>query len=130
MRMKNLITPLILLTLIFSCDNKQKREQALKDLYTKQQQQTDTKTSIENLESKLTKMYGELEVAKDNINRTEGFHFLRTASTREQQIREAVEYKVQVEKSIENIKTNISTLKDSVSLLSMRIIALENVLKD
>ena len=128
--MKNLLTTLFLLILITSCDNREKREHALKNLYLKKQQQTDTKISVQSLESELNIKYGELEVAKDNINRTEEFHFLRMQDTREFEIKGAVKVKLQVEKNIEELKTNITILKDSISRLSKSIGTLENFLTE
>lgn len=128
--MKKLILSAIIMTIFISCDGKQKREQALKDLDTGQQQFTDIKKQIGDLETQVTKMTGELEVAKDDINQVKEFHLLRTEAEREQQIRNATEYQIEVENKIDSLKNRIIALKDSASLTEIKIQNLEAFLKD
>ena len=78
----------------------------------------------------LKKNIGELEVAQDDINQAKEFRLLRTEAEREQQIRNASEYKLKVEENIENIKSNIVYFKDSVLRIEMKIDSLKEFLKN
>jgi len=121
---------LIILITLTSCSDKEKKEKALKDLDSTQQQLIDVKNKIYSLETQLTKNIGELEVAKDDMNQVKEFQLLRTESEREQQIRNATEYKLKVEENIENIKSNIVYYKESVLRTEMKIQRLKEFLKN
>lgn len=128
--MNKLYAGFIILVSLTSCNDKEKREKALKDLDAAQQTLIDLNKEVSNLETMLTKNIGELEVAKDDMNQVKEFQLLRTEEEREQQIRNATEYKLKIEENIENIKSNIEYFKDSVSRTEMKIINLKEFLKN
>jgi hypothetical protein len=128
--MKDLILFAIIGAFFISCDGKQKKEQALKDLDTSQQQLADIKKQIVDIEIQVTKMTGELEVAKDDMDQVKEFHLFRTEGEREQQIRYAAEYKIEVERKIDSLKIGVIALKDSAFRKQKEIQNLEGFLKE
>ena len=128
--MTKLYVGLIILLALTSCNDKEKRDKALKDLDATQQRLIEVNNEISSLETMLTKNISELEVAKDDMNQVKEFQLLRTEVEREQQIRSATEYKLKVEENIENIKSNIQYFKDSVSRTEMQIEKLKEFLKN
>lgn len=116
--------------LLASCQDKEKREKALKDLDATQQKLVEVNDQVSSLETMLTKNITELEVAKDDINQAKEFRLLRTEAEREEQIRNAAEYKLKVEENIENIKTNIEYFRDSARRTEMYIDSLKEFLKN
>ena len=128
--MTKLYVGLIILLALTSCNDKEKRDKALKDLDATQQRLIEVNNEISSLETMLTKNISELEVAKDDMNQVKEFQLLRTEAEREQQIRSATEYKLKVEENIENIKSNIQYFKDSVSRTEMQIERLKEFLKN
>lgn len=128
--MTKFYTGLIIVSILISCNDKQKKEKALKELDATQQQLIEVNNQISSFEDMLKKNIGELEVAQDDINQAKEFRLLRTEAEREQQIRNASEYKLKVEENIENIKSNIVYFKDSVLRIEMKIDSLKEFLKN
>lgn len=128
--MNKLYVGLIILTSLTSCNDREKKDKALKDLDATQQTLINVNKEISNLETMLTKNIGDLEVAKDDINQVKEFQLLRTEAEREEQIRKATEYKLTIEKNIETIKSNIEYFKDSVFRTEMNIATLKEFLKN
>jgi|LakMenEpi03Aug12_release.lakeMendotaPanAssembly.Ray.scaffolds.fasta_scaffold1794706_1 predicted nucleic acid-binding Zn-ribbon protein len=128
--MNKLYVGLLILASLTSCSDKEKREKALKDLDATQQTLIDVNNEVSNLERELTKTIGELEVAKDDINQVKEFQLLRTEAEREQQIRNATEYKLKIEENIETIKSNIEYFKDSANRTEKKIAGLKEFLKN
>ena len=121
---------LIILLALTSCNDKEKRDKALKDLDATQQRLIEVNNEISSLETMLTENISQLEVAKDDMNQVKEFQLLRSEAEREQQIRSATEYKLKIEENIENIKSNIQYFKDSVSRTEMQIGRLKEFLKN
>jgi hypothetical protein len=121
---------LMMVLLLIGCDDRVKREKALKDLELAQEKIVEVKNEIASFEVQLDQHLGELEVAKDDINQVKEFQILRTEAEREQQIRNATEYKIRIENNIEIIQGNIAFLKDSLQRTESRIIRLKEILKD
>ena len=121
---------LIILLVLTSCTDKEKRDKALKDLDATQQRLIEVNNEISSLETMLTENISQLEVAKDDMNQVKEFQLLRSEAEREQQIRSATEYKLKIEENIENIKSNIQYFKDSVSRTEMQIGRLKEFLKN
>ena len=121
---------LIILLVLTSCTDKEKRDKALKDLDATQQRLIKVNNEISSLETMLTENISQLEVAKDDMNQVKEFQLLRSEAEREQQIRSATEYKLKIEENIENIKSNIQYFKDSVSRTEMQIGRLKEFLKN
>ena len=121
---------LIILLVLTSCTDKEKRDKALKDLDVTQQRLIEVNNEISSLETMLTENISQLEVAKDDMNQVKEFQLLRSEAEREQQIRSATEYKLKIEENIENIKSNIQYFKDSVSRTEMQIGRLKEFLKN
>lgn len=128
--MKKLYVGLLILVSLTACNDREKRDKALKDLDATQQALIDVNKEIKNQEDLLTKNIGELEVAKDDMNQVKDFQLLRTEAEREQQIRKATEYKLQIEKNIEIIKSNIEYFKDSSRRTEIKIGQLKEYLKN
>lgn len=121
---------LVVIVLFSGCDDREKRDKALKDLDATQQALIDVNTEISNLEAQLTSSLGELEVAKDDLSQVKEFQLLRAEAEREQQIRNATEYKLRIEQNIETIKSNIEYFKDSAQRTEIRIQSLKEYLKN
>ena len=128
--MNKLYVGLIILTSLTSCNDKEKKDKALKDLDATQQTLINDNKEISDLENMLTKHIGELEVAKDDINQVKEFQLMRTEAEREEQIRKATEFKLTIEENIENIKSNIEYFKDSVRRTEMKIATLNEFLRN
>ena len=128
--MKKITALLIILTFIISCNNRQKRENSLKDLETSQKHLAELNQSIDELDMQNIKMIGELEVAIDKIDQAKQPQFLRTQIERVQQIREASEYKLSIDQKIENFKKQLIVLKDSVKQTEIKIEEIKEFLKN
>jgi hypothetical protein len=128
--MKKIIAPLLIITLVIACNNRNNREYALKDLEVKQKVLTEMNQQVEELNMQNIKMIGELEVAIDRIDQAKQFQFLRTENEREQQIRKASEYKLSIEQNIENLKKQLIELQDSVKQTEIKIEEIKEFLKN
>lgn len=126
--MKKTLFLLFSLLILFSCNDHQKKAQALKDLQLSEEVHTNVQKQINELEQQIVKLTSELEVAKDNINQVKEFKFLRSESKREQQIREATEYKIKIERSIDNVRNQIVSLNDSLLITDTKIHTLKQFL--
>ncbi|NBW34656.1 MAG: hypothetical protein EBR30_06470 [Cytophagia bacterium] len=113
-----------------ACDDKEKRARALKDLDDTQQRLLEVRDEIHRLEQSLTNHIAELEVAKDDFNQVKQFQFLRSETQREQQIRKATTYILNIEKKIDAIKNNITYYQDSVYRTETKIEKLKEYLKN
>ncbi|NBP68152.1 MAG: hypothetical protein EBU52_05360 [Cytophagia bacterium] len=118
------------LILLMACDDKEKRARALKDLDDTQQRLLEVRDEIHRLEQSLTNHIAELEVAKDDFNQVKQFQFLRSETQREQQIRKATTYILNIEKKIDAIKNNITYYQDSVYRTETKIEKLKEYLKN
>lgn len=128
--MKKIIPVIAFIFLSASCDTRQKREQALKDLDRIQEQLLKVNQHIADLENEVVRMTGELEVAKDDINQVKEFQLLRTEEEREEQIRKATEYRIRIEERIEEIKRQANAMRDSASRTESKIEGLKEFLKN
>ncbi|MFN7495552.1 MAG: hypothetical protein ACK5RG_21710 [Cyclobacteriaceae bacterium] len=128
--MKKIIPVIIFTFLISSCDTKQKREQALKNLDLTQEQLLKINQHISDLENEVVRMAGELEVAKDDMNQVKEFQLLRTEEEREEQIRKSTEYRIRIEERIEDIKRQANAMRDSSRRTESKIEELKEFLKN
>ncbi len=120
----------ILCAVLISCNNREKRTQALDDLDKAQQQLVEIKSAITALEADLNKNQAEHEVAKDDIDQAKRFQLLRTEAEREQHIRMATEYRLSIEKNIDTIRDQIIQLNDSAKKTEIKILQLMEFLKN
>lgn len=128
--MKKVYISIAAVLILYSCGNSEKKEQALRDLDDAQQTLVSIKVELSKYDSLLTQNIAELEVAKDKAEHTKDFHFLRTEQEREDEIKNATEYKLKIEKNIENIKTNIQFFQDSAQRTEIKIQQLNEFLKN
>ena len=124
------IALLCLLFLSLSCNDRQKKEQALRQLEEAQQEIPKLKHAKEILAAEIVSLKAELELANDQLARTKEFHFLRTEEERDQQIRDAVEKIEQIEQSIKDDRTKINTIEESAQNAQNCIVSLKEILKN
>lgn len=124
------LTLLLILLFSLSCNDRQKKEQALRQLEQAQQELPKLNHAKETLDAEILSLKAELEVANDQLARSKEFHFLRTEKERDQQIREAVEKIEQIEQSIKDDKKQINSVDESTQYTQNRILALKEILKN
>jgi hypothetical protein len=120
---------LLVLVLACACSKREERERALHDLERIQQEQRESNELIERLKADLNSYALELEVAKDDLEQVKQFQFLRAEIEREQQIRDAKQRIIDVQKQIDNVSSRIRTLSDSVLHNQAEILRLKDLIK-
>lgn len=127
------LLPIIILLLTFSCNDKEKQQQkerALSNLDILQKNVEIYRSNIEILKRNLTDAKGNLEVAKHNIDKAKEFQFMRSATEKTKQIKDATAYKISVEENIQEIEKSIIQNSDSLNQTSFKIETLKEFLKN
>jgi chromosome segregation ATPase len=130
MKQKTLLIGFLFLFILSSCNNREKKEQALRNLDMAQQKLVDLTSTGESFNQQLIDLKGELEVAKDRLNRAKDFKFLRAGYERDQQIRDASAYIISTEGKIEMIKQMIAQNNVSIKSAKNEINNLKEILKN
>lgn len=113
----------------FACSNREERDRALRDLERKQQELLHNRKVIEQLRSTLNSSILELEVAKDDLQQVKQFQLMRTESEREQQIKDATQRILDIQKYIEQVSSRLQTVGDSVLYNEGEIMRLKELIK-
>ena len=123
---------LLLLTfaLMTSCNDKEKREKALKSLEQGQQLKIDFEAQVEGIKNRINALEQQLVVAEDNINRAKEYQLLRTVEERDQQLRNAVANKQKIEEEIEDTRLRQQALGDSLKAVDGRIQAAKDIIEN
>jgi len=113
-----------------SCNDKEKREKALKSLEQGQQLKIDFEAQVEGIKNRINALEQQLVVAEDNINRAKEYQLLRTVEERDQQLRNAVANKQKIEEEIEDTRLRQQALGDSLKAVDGRIQAAKDIIEN
>jgi len=129
--MKKLLVLLLMSSIVATgCNDKEKREKALKSLEKNQQLKLDFESQIEGAKNRINALEQQLAVAEDKINRVKEYQLLRTEQERDQQIKDAVAEKQKIEADLAETRTRQQALTDSLKVVAIRIQTAKDIIAD
>lgn len=128
--MKLIIVIFCSITFLTSCNNRQEKESAIKEFENSQIELININSNLKSLDSLYIYYLSELEIAKADLERAKDFQLFRLESTRNEDIRNATEYVISVEREIKKIKNDIELFKIKSINTTNKIDSIKEFLKN